>query len=296
MHFWEFDWHETLSLLAGLLSDPLPLLRAIMGQKDDIFRHQLLLAGKCVAECKESKDELIGEVIDKVYELWNSAVCYSFFSRLYKPLVVLLGKTHSQMRNNLQRDCDNFQRLPFHIQLALEEIQDEHTIIDLVKVNDANEKFSKPTTSYLIADALNSINKEEKKIAIKALGNIGDSQALPALISILDSDTTKDVRQEVVEALGKIRDPQVLPVLISHLDDTDELVRMAAAVALAKTGRLDAFKQILQNPNIDIDSNDWFLYPLLRKLAVRHSKAKVDFIPVYPETIERLRQKSKITR
>src|SRR5919199_4158140 len=44
-HFWEYDWHETLSLLAGLMENPIPLLQAIIAEKDDIFKTLLLLAG-----------------------------------------------------------------------------------------------------------------------------------------------------------------------------------------------------------------------------------------------------------
>jgi predicted NACHT family NTPase len=42
-HFWEYEWHETLSLLAGLMENPVPLLQSITAQKDDIFSTLLLL-------------------------------------------------------------------------------------------------------------------------------------------------------------------------------------------------------------------------------------------------------------
>jgi energy-coupling factor transporter ATP-binding protein EcfA2 len=58
-HFWEYDWHETLSLLAGLMENPIPLLQAIADEKDDIFSTLLLLAGRCVAECPENPHPLI---------------------------------------------------------------------------------------------------------------------------------------------------------------------------------------------------------------------------------------------
>ena len=34
-HFWDYDWHETLSLMAGLMDNPIPLLKAILKEKDD---------------------------------------------------------------------------------------------------------------------------------------------------------------------------------------------------------------------------------------------------------------------
>lgn len=44
-HIWDFDWHEILSLFAGLLDDPVPFLRALLAEKDDIFYTLLLLTG-----------------------------------------------------------------------------------------------------------------------------------------------------------------------------------------------------------------------------------------------------------
>ncbi|NEQ84965.1 MAG: NACHT domain-containing protein, partial [Moorea sp. SIO2I5] len=50
--FWHYDQHETLTLLAGMMENPIPLIEAIYYEKDDIFNTQLLLAGRCVAECR----------------------------------------------------------------------------------------------------------------------------------------------------------------------------------------------------------------------------------------------------
>lgn len=35
-HCWEYDWHETISLMAGLMKEPLPLLQAIKDEKSGI--------------------------------------------------------------------------------------------------------------------------------------------------------------------------------------------------------------------------------------------------------------------
>ena len=92
------------------------------------------------------------------------------------------------------------------------------------------------------------------------------------------------MRKAAVEALGKIGDSQATSDLITALKDSDSEVRKAAVEALGKIGNLETLQQILENPNLDI--YDYHIFPLLRKLAMRHSKAKVDFIPVYPETVE----------
>jgi predicted NACHT family NTPase len=65
-HFWEYEWHETLSLLAGLMENPVPLLQSITAEKDDIFSTLLLLAGRCIAECEENSHPLVAEIIDRI--------------------------------------------------------------------------------------------------------------------------------------------------------------------------------------------------------------------------------------
>ena len=99
-HFWEYDWHETLSLLAGLMENPVPLLQAIIDEKDDIFSTLLLLAGRCVAECEEIFDPLITQIIDRIYKLWQSYPSTDFI----KSTFVLLGQSNSQILENLKKE------------------------------------------------------------------------------------------------------------------------------------------------------------------------------------------------
>lgn len=68
--------------------------------------------------------------------------------------------------------------------------------------------------------------------AIRALGDIGDPRALPALLGQLDSVN----RREVYHALGKLKDPRAEQGLIDGLADADWRNRMAAATALGPVG------------------------------------------------------------
>ncbi len=98
-HFWEYDWHETLSLLAGLMESPIPLLQAITTEKDDIFSSLLLLAGRCLAECQqENSHPLIVKMLDRIYGLWQSYPSLGFVSST----VIALVQTNSQMSVRLQ--------------------------------------------------------------------------------------------------------------------------------------------------------------------------------------------------
>jgi hypothetical protein len=98
-HFWEYEWHETLSLLAGLMGNPVPLLQAIADEKDDIFSTLLLLAGRCIAECEANSHPLIAEIIDRIYKFWQSYPNAGFI----KSIVVAIGQANSQMFQRLRQ-------------------------------------------------------------------------------------------------------------------------------------------------------------------------------------------------
>ena len=68
-YFWDYDWHETLSLLAGLLEKPMRLIEVIMAEKDDIFQTQLLLAGNCLAECDSISNSLSSKILQEIRQL-----------------------------------------------------------------------------------------------------------------------------------------------------------------------------------------------------------------------------------
>jgi hypothetical protein len=72
-----------------------------------------------------------------------------------------------------------------------------------------------------------------REATAKALGQIGDPQATPALIQVL-RDEKWEVREAAAKALGQIGDPQATPALIQALQDKDWWVRRAAAWALLK--------------------------------------------------------------
>ena len=186
-HFWEFDWHETLSLLAGLLDNPKPLLEAIMQGKDDIFRHQLLLAGQCVAECEESEDGLVGEVIEKVWEFWKSGKYYSWFNSTF----FLLCKTHGQMCKCLLKglkDTDSYVRRKAALSLG--------------------RRGDSQATSALI-NAISDSEISVRNSAVLALGQIGENEATSALVDALNGKDI-NIKGAVVLELAKIGSSQAI--------------------------------------------------------------------------------------
>jgi HEAT repeat protein len=70
---------------------------------------------------------------------------------------------------------------------------------------------------------------------IQALGRLGDSSAVPALIASLD-DPDPMVRAAAIAALGTIKDRDAVIPLISCLNDKEISIRIGAAEVLGKLG------------------------------------------------------------
>ena len=216
-HFWDYEWHETLTLLAGQLSDPLLLLQALLEKKDDIFSSLLVLAGRCLAEVEEESHPLAVSVIDKLYSLWRS---YSERSYILSPIIAL-GQTHSQMSIRLE-----------------EALQGE----------DASVRWRAAEALGLIGSeqaipALTTALQHEKAFvrqrAAEALGKIGSAQAILALTTALQHEDAS-VRWPAAEALGLIGSAQAIPALTTALQHEEAFVRRQAAEALGKIGSAQA--------------------------------------------------------
>jgi HEAT repeat protein len=101
-------------------------------------------------------------------------------------------------------------------------------------VTSALIKIGRPAVAGLI-EAMGDGNKAVRRAAAKALGKIGDPQAVgKLLVGLLDIDN--DVRRFSAEALGRIGSPNAIAALLDRLGDSDAKTRDAAATALAEIG------------------------------------------------------------
>jgi HEAT repeat protein len=233
-HLWKYDWHETLSLLAGVLEEPMPLIEAITAEKDDIFQTQLLLAGRCIAECKQT-DTLIpltSEIIEKILTFWRKYPDAEFIQSVVVAIV----------QNNLRI----FQRL-------------QESVCDLDKkvICRAIEALGKVSNAQAVDVLINVLNDSDKDVrwqAAGALGQIGSAQAVDALINVLN-DSDKDVRWRTAGALGQIGNDQALDALIASLNRSDEGDRSRIIEALGHIGNaqaLDALTTVLNSSDKNI--------------------------------------------
>jgi HEAT repeat protein len=128
--------------------------------------------------------------------------------------------------------------------VSLENINDSREIKQLIaslkderqgaNTADALVKIGKSAVKPLIT-ALKDKNKEIRKNAARALGEIKDRRAVKPLIAALEEED-KEFREIVVEALGRIKDPRVIETLVFILNnkDEDENIRWKAAAALSR--------------------------------------------------------------
>ena len=89
-----------------------------------------------------------------------------------------------------------------------------------------------------ITEALARLQDKDSYVraaAARALGEIGDVSAVPALIETLRDDHM-GIRSSAAGALGKIGDVCAVPALIKRLKDEMDAVRCHAAHALSKIG------------------------------------------------------------
>jgi HEAT repeat protein len=290
-YFWEYEWHETLSLLAGLMQNPVPLLQAITDEKDDIFSTLLLLAGRCIAECPENPHPLIAEIIDRIYKLWQSYPNAGFI----KSIVVAIGQVNSQMFKKVQKALeDEDPSIRMKAAKALGEIsnlQAEQALIKAVKDEEgkvrmgAAEALGWIGTSKAVealSEALNDNSGLVRRRAIKALVQISTPKALKALIQAVKhnddilikreakqalrrnnstkaekmsitghNNDSKRVRKRTVSALGGIDNRQRIEALIAALKHENNLVRMWAAQVLGQIGTPEAERELIAALNND---------------------------------------------
>jgi HEAT repeat protein len=84
----------------------------------------------------------------------------------------------------------------------------------------------------VLMTAIDSTDDEERKAAAQALGMVADARAVPALVKAMKS-SSEEVRRETAWSLGYVGDPRGVSSLLAGLSDEDFGVRFAAAIALA---------------------------------------------------------------
>ena len=148
---------------------------------------------------------------------------------------------------------------------------------------DSLEKINNERTVDFLVTILNGNSDYSKRLAAEALGRVGSEKTIDALISALnDEDST--VRGKAAEALRQIGSDKVIDALITALNHEGRDVREKAAAALGQIGSAVCLEKLLQSVVPDLMERPEG-FSLARSWAIRFSKAKLPFIPVYPELL-----------
>jgi len=103
-------------------------------------------------------------------------------------------------------------------------------------MNTILQLFYPPSVDRLLS-LMKDRNATTRKIAVIALGNMGDSRAIEPLIAVARSDKYEGVRSEAFYSLSKMIDnPKVRDELIQALHNTDLKWGLVAAMVLLKSG------------------------------------------------------------
>ena len=93
-----------------------------------------------------------------------------------------------------------------------------------------------PPVLPVLTRAADSPDPDVRKFILDILGDIGDRQATPLLLRLLQHDAETNVRAAAAENLGKIRDASAVPVMVNALSSPDLLVQFSLLDALGRIG------------------------------------------------------------
>jgi HEAT repeat protein len=221
---WLVEWSEVITLLAGQMADPVPLLKLLSDKRrDDYFRHRLCLASRCLPELQgeaasRSVTRISQQIADDVFKLWSEQECPSEY-------------------------LDYKRRISFpHISRCLPSI-------------------ARARSASVFSAVLNRLADRDERVraravAAYALGLMGEPAATPEVLRSLlaalgDGVGDWRVSMRAAEALGRMgkaaATPEGLRSLVAALGHQDEDVRVSAARAFGHLGKAAATPEVLRS-------------------------------------------------
>lgn len=176
---WEPRWQEVIILLSGLLRDPAPLLKMLADKnRDDLFRHRLTLAVRCLPEINSVRRTQIAELVDEItkdaFSLWwhhqrmNTARAVHALTRALPALGQVNGRIDGMPL--LERLC----------QYMSSENNEERTAA-AVAVGEMGSATAKPE----VFDALSRLLDRNLSEAVATVRKMGAAAAVPAILGKL---------------------------------------------------------------------------------------------------------------
>jgi vesicle coat complex subunit len=112
-----------------------------------------------------------------------------------------------------------------------------------------DDRFLEPLIPRL-QDADSNVRKE----AVRAMGKLGNGEALPHLLSTAN-DSASDVRLAVATALGEIGDEKAKSTLATLANDDDVYVSLCSIKALGSLGAVEELVPVLRHEDQHVRGN-----------------------------------------
>jgi HEAT repeat protein len=146
-----------------------------------------------------------------------------------------------------------------------------------------------PAVNPLIELSYNG-NRNERCLATKILGKIGDVKAVEPLNRVLQNDSLPDVKFSAAEALERIGKPAVKP-LINSLHNKDQMVRKYATDALGFIGNkraLNSLVSLLEDQDKEVrEKTDKAIHRICQKCNLDYlqviKESQIKIIKTIPE-------------
>jgi HEAT repeat protein/GTPase SAR1 family protein len=241
-------WEEVLLLYAGHVPDASLLLKNLMGQdtkfplQEDIFRTNLLLAGRCLAARPILRQTTLREEITT--SLFDLLMLSPYTLMKQQAAETLVGIGGAEVNMRLERV-----------------LYDEQ--IDLAVRNTIANAFSTSNDRSIVPNLLTLLSNKQVNPAVRqsvatTLGILGDCSIAPTLLSLLfDQQIEPFIRRSIANALGTLGDDSLTPRLLSLLTDEhiDLSTRRTIANALGELGNqflVPSLLPLISNKQIDL--------------------------------------------
>ncbi len=121
-------------------------------------------------------------------------------------------------------------------------------VLALGRINDAR-------SNDMLIEVLDSDESVLRRHAIRSIGNVGLGKAVPSLCALMQKEKDIENRVFICIALGQLGNSRALPVLMEALEDSEPEVTAEAIIAIGSTGRESDAKKIEQY----LDSPKWII-------------------------------------
>jgi HEAT repeat protein len=276
-HFWfQPEWLEVLTFLAGLVGDATPLIDAVAREQeeDDVFGSMLHLKARLVGAARKVDQEAVERTCDQVVSFWKEtliAPLHAFRPILAEAMFAALGANHAAAEAAVERLVESIPATEAEAQSAarvLGALGTDRAIHALV------ELIGHPGACWTAAGALGAMGSERAVdpllaltrnrdftflAAVGALGALGVERAVDRLIELMRVTTRP--HYHIVRALGAAGADRAVDSLLELLIDvvttgppsSDLLWEAARALkALGADPALNPLLELTGNPNADI--------------------------------------------